>query len=97
MAAENPATEPAISPAAPGAGEDAWTTVLALPCKLSVDLSVANFRVRDLLTLDIETVIDSDTNSTGAVPVCVNGVVIGRAEFDVLRSRLAIRINELGG
>ncbi|MGH9343008.1 MAG: FliM/FliN family flagellar motor switch protein [Terriglobia bacterium] len=78
------------------AHEDPRAAIAGLRCKLSVDLSVSHFKVRDLLMLEAETVVDSHHNSTGHVPVWVNGVRIGWAEFDVLRTRLAIRISELG-
>lgn len=76
--------------------EDPWAAIAGLRCKLSVDLSVNSFKVRDLLMLQVETVVDSHHHSTGHVPVWVNGVRVGWAEFDVLRTRLAIRISELG-
>lgn len=76
--------------------EEQWADVAGLACKLSVDLSMADFKVRDLLALGVEAVVDSHHNATGQVPVWVSGVMIGWAEFDVLRTRLAIRISELG-
>ena len=76
--------------------EDPWAAVSGLRCQLSVGLPVPRFRVADLLTLDVETVIDSGANCAGLVPVWVNGVRIGMAEFDVLGARLAVRIKELG-
>jgi flagellar motor switch/type III secretory pathway protein FliN len=92
----NPATATAVQTAVEAPEEDPWAGVLGLPCQLSVALAVPEFRVCDLLSLDVETVIDSGVNSTGPVPVWVNGVTIGLAEFDVLGRRLAIRIKELG-
>jgi len=41
-------------------------------------------------------VVDTRCNTNNPVPVWVNAVRIGEAEFDVLGTRLAIRINELG-
>jgi flagellar motor switch/type III secretory pathway protein FliN len=76
--------------------EDAWAAVSGLPCQLSVGLAIGGFRVADLLSLDADTVIDSGVTSTGPVPIWVNGVRIGMAEFDVLGARLAIRVKELG-
>lgn len=76
--------------------ESQWALIAGLQCKLSVGLFVTNFRVRDLLRLDVETIIDSHQSSTSHVPVWVNGVRVGWAEFDVLKTRLAIRISELG-
>jgi flagellar motor switch/type III secretory pathway protein FliN len=96
MEDENPATPADVQAANVPPQEDPWAAVSGLPCQLSVGLAVPGFRVADLLSLDVETVIDSGCNSTGAVPVWVNGARIGLAEFDVLGARLAIRVKELG-
>lgn len=76
--------------------DDPWGQVAGLRCTLSVDLPVTGFKVRDLLMLDVDTVVDSHQNATSQAPVWVNGARIGWAEFDALRTRLAIRISELG-
>lgn len=81
---------------APEGKTNSWTSVSGLPCQLSVALPVAGFKVRDLLELEIETVVDTRCNTNNPVPVWVNAVRIGEAEFDVFGTRLAIRINELG-
>lgn len=73
-----------------------WESVSGLPCRLSVALPVAGFKVRDLMELEIETVVDTRCNTNNPVPVWVNAVKIAEAEFDVFGTRLAIRINELG-
>lgn len=91
--AKTPGAPSAVRPASP---EEVWPQVAGLPCMLSVELPVAVFKVRDLLMLDVETVVDSGRPATSKVPVCVNGARVGWAEFDVLRTRLAIRISELG-
>ncbi|MGH9353876.1 MAG: FliM/FliN family flagellar motor switch protein [Terriglobia bacterium] len=96
MDANPPTAEAESRPVEAPSHEDPWAAVAGLQCKLSVDLSVSSFKVRDLLRLDVETVVDSHHNSTSHVPVWVNGVRVGWAEFDVLRTRLAIRISELG-
>lgn len=79
-----------------GSKDDPWGQVAGLRCTLSVDLPVAGFKVRDLLALDVDSVVDSHQNATSQAPVWVNGARVGWAEFDVLRTRLAIRISELG-
>jgi flagellar motor switch/type III secretory pathway protein FliN len=96
MEAEEPTTATGVQPDATAPEEDPWAAISGLPCQLSAALDVPGFRVSDLLTLDRESVIDSRINSAGPVPVWVNGVKIGLAEFDVLGVRLAIRIKELG-
>ena len=97
MEMENPKaeTEPAAGPA-PEGQDDSWEGVSGLPCRLSVALPVAGFKVRDLLELENETVVDTHCNTSNSVPVWVNAVRIGETEFDVFGIRLAIRINELG-
>lgn len=88
-------TSPAAAPAAVAAAADEWVALGALPCKLSVAVSVPDFTVRDLLILDVGSVVETQTSATGSVPVWVNGVKIAKAEFDVLRANVAIRIGEL--
>lgn len=94
MERENPTaeTKQAVSPEI---NVNSWDSVLGLPCLLSVGLPVAGFKVRDLLELEIETVVDTRCNTSNPVPVWVNAVKIGDAEFDVFGTRVAIRINEL--
>lgn len=86
---------PATAPAAPAPAADEWAALGALPCKLSVAVGVPGFTVRDLLVLDVGSVVETQTSATGSVPVWVNGVKIAKAEFDVLRANVAIRIGEL--
>lgn len=96
METENPRTEVEQTTApVPKDKEDSWKSVSELPCQLRVALPVAGFRVRDLLELEIETVVDTRCNTSNPVPVWVNAVKIGDAEFDVFGTRVAIRINEL--
>lgn len=94
MERENPKaeTKQAVSPEI---NVNSWDSVSGLPCLLSVGLPVAGFKVRDLLELEIETVVDTRCNTSNPVPVWVNAVKIGDAEFDVFGTRVAIRINEL--
>jgi flagellar motor switch/type III secretory pathway protein FliN len=97
METENPKAEPEPPTGpAPKSEDNSWESVAGLPCHLSVALPVAGFKVRDLLELEIETVVDTHCNTSNPVPVWVNAARIGEAEFDVFGTRLAIRINELG-
>lgn len=97
MATDNPKTEVEQAAAPVRKGEESsWESLSGLPCHLSVALTVARFKVRDLLELEIDTVVDTRCSTNNTVPIWVNAVRIGEAEFDVFGSRLAIRINELG-
>ncbi len=75
--------------------EGSWADVLGLPMGITVALRILKFAVRDLLELEVNSIVDTGISATDAVPVWVNGVTIGTAEFDVLGTRLAIRLSEL--
>ncbi|MGH9445890.1 MAG: FliM/FliN family flagellar motor switch protein [Terriglobia bacterium] len=77
------------------ATDDPWIAMSGLQCQLSVAVQVEGFKVRDLLALDVESVISSRASASDPVAVWVNGVTVGLAEFDVLGSRVAIRMSEL--
>jgi flagellar motor switch/type III secretory pathway protein FliN len=51
-----------------------WPEVLALPCRLEVALEVPAFTIRDLLSLEINSIVDTQRREGAHVPVCVNGV-----------------------
>lgn len=94
METENSKAENMQIPGSEVAG-NSCESVSGLPCNLSIDLPVAGFKVRDLLELEIETVVDTRCNTSNPVPIWVNAIKIGDAEFDLFGTRIAIRINEL--
>jgi len=69
--------------------------VLELPCQLYVALEVPRFTVRDLLSLSVNSLVDTRRREGAHVPVLVNGVMVGWAEFDVIDGRLAVRMTEM--
>ena len=76
--------------------EDArWQPVLALPCLLSVDISLPSFKVSDLIRLNPGTVVNSGWGIARDVPLRVNGILIGWGELEAAGSRLAVRVTEL--
>jgi flagellar motor switch protein FliN/FliY len=72
-----------------------WPEVLELPCHLAVELEVPGFTIRDLLSLDVDSVVDTQRGEGAHVPVVVNGVMVAWAEFDVMEDRLAVRLTEI--
>ncbi|HTS67399.1 MAG TPA: FliM/FliN family flagellar motor C-terminal domain-containing protein [Terriglobia bacterium] len=72
-----------------------WAEALELPCHLSVALEVPHYTVRDLLGLTVNSVVDTRRREGAHVPVLVNGVMVGWAEFDVIDGRLAVRMTEM--
>jgi len=75
--------------------DEAWDEAEWLPCKLSVALLVPKLTVGDLLDMEVGSVIDCRVGEDAPLPVWVNDVVVGWAEFDVVGKRLAVRITEL--
>ena len=78
----------------PGA-EAAWNHVKRLPCRLSVEIPIQHFTVRQLLDLAPGAILDTHYEEGSHVPVIVNGQLIAWGEFDVVEEILAIRLTEL--
>jgi flagellar motor switch protein FliN/FliY len=77
------------------APREIWPEALELPCELSVALAVPNFTIRDLLSLSVNSLVDTRRREGAHVPVMVNGVMVAWAEFDVIDGRLAVRMTEM--
>lgn len=88
-------SSPVVPSAAPGIPEAAWDQARWLPCQLSVEIPVPAFKVRDLLSLETGSIIDSRSASSADVPLRVNWELIGWAEFEVVGDRMAVRFTEL--
>ena len=80
---------------APTPIRDLWPEALELNCQLSVALEVPHFTIRDLLALSVNSLVDTRRREGAHVPVVVNGVMVGWAEFDVIDGRLAVRMTEM--
>ena len=77
------------------APHEIWPEALELPCQLYVALSVPHFTIRDLLSLHVNSVVDTERREGAHVPVLVNGTMVGWAEFDVIDGRLGVRMTEM--
>jgi flagellar motor switch/type III secretory pathway protein FliN len=88
MAASAPATiESAVV--------DPWKRVEGLPCVLTIEISVPDFRVSDLVQLSPGRVIVTRWTVGQDVPLLVNGEVIAWSEFEIVGNQLAVRLTEL--
>ncbi len=72
--------------------EEFWNDVGWLPCRLSVDIRPKNFTVRDLLQLEVGTIVESNNANGADVPLIANAQLLGWAEFEVVGQKLAVRI-----
>ena len=76
--------------------EDAWNDASLLPCRISIDLRLKKFTVRDLLRLDTGNLLETSNADGADVPVTVNTQLIGWAEFEIVGQRIAVRMTEVG-
>jgi flagellar motor switch/type III secretory pathway protein FliN len=74
---------------------DLWAEVLDLSCRLNVSFEIPEFTIRDLLSLQVDSIVDTQRREGAHVPVVVNGGMVAWAEFDVIEDRLAVRLTEM--
>ena len=72
-----------------------WPEALELPCHFTVGLEVPHFTIRDMLSLSVNSLVDTRRREGAHVPVMVNSIMVGWAEFDVIDGRLAVRMTEM--
>jgi len=90
-----PAGEPKLAESAGREEGTRWRPVLGLPCHLTIDLSLSNFRVRDFLSLRAGSIVGTEWAIARDLPVRVNGTVIASGELEGAGNRLAVRLTEL--
>jgi len=69
--------------------------VSRLPVELDVSVPVRNFRVRNLLTLELAQVIESGWGHGEDVPLASGQVQLAWSEFEVIDTQLAVRVTRL--
>jgi flagellar motor switch/type III secretory pathway protein FliN len=91
----SPAGERSQATRAPDGAETRWRPALSLPCQITVELPLPNFKVADFLKLRGGSVVTTQWRLTQDVPLRVNGILIGWGEFEGAGTRLAVRVTEL--
>ena len=80
----------------PTSGEQAsWQQAGALPCAVSVEVPLPGLTLKALLELRAGSVLSSKRATTANVPLRVNGELVAWCEFEVMGSRLSVRLTEL--
>lgn len=72
-----------------------WPTLSALMLTVESAVALREFKVLDLLRLEVGQVIESTCADTDDVPVKVGQVQVGWSEFEVVEQRLAVRLTRL--
>jgi flagellar motor switch/type III secretory pathway protein FliN len=88
-------SHPEIATGENNAEDVPWRPTLGLPCKITVDLPLPDFKVSDFLKLRPASVIDAHWRLGRDVPLHLNGTLIGWVEFEVVGNNLAVRLTEL--
>ena len=94
-AAVQPKPEPPVADPLGDPLVDKWVRVAPLPCLLTVEISVPGFTVADLVHLESGRIVTTSWTVGQDVPLRVNGELIAWSEFEVVQSRLAVRLTEL--
>jgi flagellar motor switch/type III secretory pathway protein FliN len=75
--------------------DEIWAEATWLPCRLSVELAVPDFTIGDLLRLQPNNLLDCQWKQNADVPLRINGLLLGYAEFELLGDKTAVRVTEL--
>ncbi len=74
---------------------DGWQRILDIPVEMTVRLGQRRMRIRDLLRLEPNAILELDRNVDDPVELVVSGRVIARGEVLVDDDKLAIRILDI--
>ncbi len=85
----------AAIPKLEGMVADPWARVEGLPCTLTVEISVPHFKVADLVLLAQGRIVETHWTVGLDVPLLINGELVAWSEFEIVQSRLAVRLTEL--
>ena len=73
-----------------------WNEIQEVPCRLAAEIPVRGFAVRDLLLLQVGSLVNSKQLTRERVGLHANGSFIAWAEFEVTNGRLEVRLTDLG-
>ncbi len=74
---------------------DSWRRILDIPVEMTVRLGQRRMRIRELLRLEPNAILELDRNVDDPVELVVSGRVIARGEVLVDDDKLAIRILDI--
>lgn len=72
-----------------------WPLLSRLPMRLTAEIPLARFKVRDLLALKRGQMIGSTWTSTDDVPLKIGSVQLSWSEFEVVEQKMAVRLTRL--
>ena len=78
-----------------GRSVESWDRILDIPLEMNVRLGQRRMRIRDLLRLEPNAILELNRNVDDPVDLVVSGQVVARGEVLVESERLAIRILDI--
>lgn len=69
--------------------------IARLPVELDVSIPLRDFRVRDLLALEPERLVESEWSSGVDLPLAAGAVHLAWCEFEVIETQLVVRLTRL--
>ncbi len=76
-------------------GDEQWQRIIDIPLEMTIRLGQRRMRIRDLLRLEPNSILELDRRVDDPMELVVNGQVIARGEVLVDQDRLAIRILDI--
>lgn len=76
-------------------GAESWERILDIPMEMTVRLGQRRMRIRDLLRLEPNAILELNRSVDDPVELVVSGQVVARGEVLVEQERLAIRILDI--
>jgi flagellar motor switch protein FliN/FliY len=97
---KNPAAPPAAASAAeePAGSSDesrALRPFLDVPIDVTVELARKKLKVREILNLQIDSIIQMDQSAGENVDLRLNGVAVGNGEIVVIEDTMGLRVTDL--
>ena len=74
---------------------ESWDRILDIPLEMTIRLGERRMRIRDLLRLEPNAVLELNRSVDDPVDLVVSGQVVARGEVLVEQERLAIRILDI--
>ncbi|MEW5978222.1 MAG: FliM/FliN family flagellar motor switch protein [Acidobacteriota bacterium] len=66
-----------------------------MPMQVAIELGRRHLKIRDLLGMQYHSVFELDRLAGSNLDICVNGILLGKGEVQVLEDRIRIKINEI--
>jgi flagellar motor switch protein FliN/FliY len=89
------AAQPAVEPEAMSEDSRALRAFLDVPIDVTVELSRKKVKVREILNLQVDSIIQMDQSAGENVDLRLNGIAVGNGEIVVIEDAMGLRVTDL--